>query len=91
MMSELDYVVCGRLPDKPGIPKHVLRVNKGNLAEATRSPQEVESMESDLAMSKASIVEAAAPICGQKVVDAFRGQRPNCLLTPAVKEARANS
>jgi len=87
----------GRLPDRPGKPKHVVRVNWEHLVEApvrgvfnahlrknlSYIPREDGDMESELAMFKASIVEA-----GQKAVGTCRGGnlRP-CWWTPVVCRA----
>ena len=92
----------GRLPDRPGKPKRVVRVNWERLVEApvrgvfnshlrrnfSCIPGEVGDMESEWAMFRASIAEAAARSCGQKAVGACRGgnQRTRWW-TPAVKEA----
>jgi len=86
-----------RLPDRPGKPKHVVRVNWERLVEApvhgvfnahlrnnlSYIPREDGDMESELAMFKASIVEA-----GQKAVGACRGGNLRTRWwTPVVKEA----
>lgn len=92
----------GRLPDRPGKPKRVVRVNWERLAEApvrkvfnshlrrnfSRIPGEAGDMESEWAMFKASIAEAASRSCGQKVIGACRGGNPRTRWwTPAVREA----
>ena len=92
----------GRLPDRPDEPKRVVRVNWGSLVEApvhgvfhshlrknfSCIPGEVGDMESEWAMFRASIAEAAVRICGQKVVGACCGGNPRTRWwTPAVKEA----
>ncbi len=80
----------GRLPDRPGKPKCVVRVNWECLAEPPVRGVfnshlwknflcilgEVGDVESEWAMFKASIVEVAARSCAQKVVGAYRGGKP---------------
>ena len=72
----------GRLPDRPGEPKRVVRVNGEHLVEAPVSkvfnshlrknfsciPGEVGDMESEWTMFRASIAEVMARSCGQKAV-----------------------
>ena len=92
----------GRLPDRPGKPKRVVRVNWERLVEApvrkvfnshlrknfSCIPGEVGDMESEWAMFRASIAEAAARSCGQKAVGACHGGNLRTRWwTPAVKEA----
>jgi len=76
-----------RVPDRPGKPKRVVRVNWECLVEAPDHevfnshlrnnfsciPGEVGNMEPKWAMFRASIVEAAARSCGHKAVSACRG------------------
>ncbi|TWW55998.1 hypothetical protein D4764_09G0010480 [Takifugu flavidus] len=77
----------GRMPDRPGRPKRVVRVCWERLAESPvrRSfnsrlresfdhvPEEAGDIESEWTMFRASIVEAADRCCGRKVVGACRG------------------
>ncbi|XP_049457564.1 craniofacial development protein 2-like [Epinephelus fuscoguttatus] len=92
----------GRLLDRSGKPKCVVRVNWKCLAEDpvcgvfnshlrenfSCIPGEVGDMESEWAMLKVSIVEATARSCGQKVVGACRGSNQRTRWwTPAVREA----
>ncbi|TWW74022.1 hypothetical protein D4764_14G0000230 [Takifugu flavidus] len=77
----------GRMPDRPGRPKRVVRVCWERLAESPvrRSfnsrlresfdhvPGEAGDIESEWTMFRASIVEAADRCCGRKVVGACRG------------------
>ncbi len=74
----------GNLPDRPGKPKHVVRLNWDRLTEAPVRevfnsylqknflciPGEVGDVESEWAMFKTSIAEVAAKSCGQKIVGA---------------------
>ena len=90
------------MPDRPGKPKRVVRVNWKRLAESpvrvvfnshlrknfSRIPGEAGDVESEWTMFKASIVEAAARSCGQKAVGACQGgNRRTRWWTPAVREA----
>ena len=92
----------GRLPDRPGEPKRVVRVNWERLVEApvrrvfnshiwknfSCIPGEVGDMESEWAMFRASIAEVAVRCCGPKAVGACRGGNLRTRWwTPAVKEA----
>ncbi|TWW71602.1 hypothetical protein D4764_16G0000990, partial [Takifugu flavidus] len=77
----------GRMPDRPGRPKRIVRVCWERLAESPvrRSfnshlresfdhiPGEAGDIESEWTMFRASIVEAADRCCGHKVVGASRG------------------
>ena len=64
----------GKLLDRPGKPKHVVRVNWERLDEAP--------------MFKASIADAAAGSCGLKVMGTSRGGNPQTpWWTPVVREA----
>jgi len=91
-----------RLPDRPGKPKLVVRVNWECLVEApvcevfnshlrknfSCIPGEVGDKELKRAMFRASIVETAARSCGQKAVGACRGGNLRTRWwTPVVKEA----
>ncbi|TWW52971.1 hypothetical protein D4764_0013940, partial [Takifugu flavidus] len=92
----------GRMPDRPGRPKHVVRVCWERLAESPvrRSfnsclresfdhvPGEAGDIESEWTMFRASIVEAADRCCGRKVVGACRGGNARTRWwTPAVRNA----
>jgi len=92
----------GRLLDRPGKPKRVVRVNWEPLVETpvhevfnshlrkniSCIPGEVGDMEPEWAMFRASIVDAAARSCGQKAVGACRGGNLRThWWIPAVKEA----
>ena len=92
----------GRMPDRPGRPKRIVRVCWERLAESPvrRSfnshlresfehvPGEAGDIESEWAMFRSSIVEAAARCCGCKVVGACRGGNPRtCWWTPEVRDA----
>jgi hypothetical protein len=89
-------------PERPGKPKRVVRVNWERLVEDpvrevfnshlrkdfSHIPREVGDMESEWIMFKASIVDAAARSCGQKVIGACRGGNPRTRWwTPGVREA----
>ncbi|TWW80180.1 hypothetical protein D4764_10G0012100 [Takifugu flavidus] len=83
----------GRMPDRPGRPKHVVRVCWERLAESPvrRSfnshlresfdhvPGEAGDIESEWTMFRASIVEAADRCCGHKVVGACRGSNTDAV------------
>ncbi|TWW77463.1 hypothetical protein D4764_12G0008530 [Takifugu flavidus] len=92
----------GRMPDRPGRPKRVVRVCWERLAESPvrRSfnsrlresfdhvPGEAGDIESEWTMFRASIVEAADRCCGRKVVGACRGGNARTRWwTPAVRDA----
>ncbi|TWW56094.1 hypothetical protein D4764_08G0000810 [Takifugu flavidus] len=92
----------GRMPDRPGRPKRVVRVCWERLAESPvrRSfnsrlresfdhvPGEAGDIESEWTMFRASIVEAADRCCGCKVVGACRGGNAQTRWwTPAVRDA----
>ncbi|TWW77428.1 hypothetical protein D4764_12G0008180 [Takifugu flavidus] len=92
----------GRMPDRPGRPKCVVRVCWERLAESPvrRSfnsrlresfdhvPGEAGDIESEWTMFRASIVEAADRCCGRKVVGACRGGNARTRWwTPAVRDA----
>ncbi|XP_054621698.1 uncharacterized protein vopp1b isoform X1 [Dunckerocampus dactyliophorus] len=92
----------GRMPVRPGRPKRIVRVCWERLAESPvrRSfnshlresfdhvPREVADIESEWAMFRASIVEAADRSCGRKVVGACRGGNPRTRWwTPVVRDA----
>ncbi|TWW78306.1 hypothetical protein D4764_11G0004270 [Takifugu flavidus] len=92
----------GRMPDRPGRPKRVVRVCWERLAESSvrRSfnsrlresfdhvPGEAGDIESEWTMLRASIVEAADQCCGRKVVGACRGGNTRTRWwTPAVRDA----
>ena len=92
----------GKLLDRPGKPKRVVRVNWERLDGAPvretfnshlrRSfsciPVEVGDIEPEWAMFKASIAEAAAGSCGLKVIGTSRGGNPRTpWWTPVVREA----
>ncbi|TWW77601.1 hypothetical protein D4764_12G0009910 [Takifugu flavidus] len=92
----------GRMPDRPGRPKRVVRVCWEHLAESPvrRSfnsrlresfdhvPGEAGDIEPEWTMFRASIVEAADRCCGRKVVGAYRGGNPRThWWTPAVRDA----
>ena len=92
----------GRMPVRPGRPKRIVRVCWERLAESPvrRSfnshlrqnfdhvPGEAGDIESEWAMFRASIVEAADRSCGRKVVGACRGGNPRTRWwTPAVGDA----
>ncbi|TWW74447.1 R2DM Retrovirus-related Pol polyprotein from type II retrotransposable element [Takifugu flavidus] len=92
----------GRMPDRPGRPKHVVRVCWERLAESPvrRSfnsrlresfdhvPGEAGDIESEWTMFRASIIEAADRCCGHKVVGACRGGNARTRWwTPAVRDA----
>lgn len=84
----VSWIRCfGRLQDRPGKPKRVVRVSWEHTAEASVSRVfnshlqknfsfilgDVGDMECELAMFKASIVEAADRSCGLKVIGANQG------------------
>ncbi|TWW59276.1 R2DM Retrovirus-related Pol polyprotein from type II retrotransposable element [Takifugu flavidus] len=92
----------GRMPDRPGRPKRVVRVCWERLAESPvrRSfnsrlqesfdhvPGEAGDIESEWTMFRASIVEAADRCCGRKVVGACRGGNARTRWwIPAVRDA----
>ncbi|TWW59961.1 R2 Retrovirus-related Pol polyprotein from type I retrotransposable element [Takifugu flavidus] len=92
----------GRMPDRPGRPKRVVRVCWERLAESPvrRSfnsplqesfehvPGEAGDIESEWTMFRASIVEAADRCCGRKVVGACHGGNTRTRWwTPAVRDA----
>ncbi|TWW65115.1 R2 Retrovirus-related Pol polyprotein from type I retrotransposable element [Takifugu flavidus] len=92
----------GRMPDRPGRPKRVVRVCWERLAESPvrRSfnsrlresfdhvPGEAGDIESEWTMFRASIVEAADRCCGRKVVGACRGGNARTRWwTPVVRDA----
>ncbi|TWW77322.1 hypothetical protein D4764_12G0007120 [Takifugu flavidus] len=92
----------GRMPDRPGRPKRVVRVCWERLAESPvrRSfnsrlresfdhvPGEAGDIESEWTVFRASIVEAADRCCGRKVVGACRGGNARTRWwTPAVRDA----
>ncbi|TWW68222.1 hypothetical protein D4764_19G0000200 [Takifugu flavidus] len=92
----------GRMTDRPGRPKRVVRVCWERLAESPvrRSfnsrlresfehvPGEAGDIESEWTMFRASIVEAADRCCGRKVVGACRGGNTRThWWTPAVRDA----
>ncbi|TWW74534.1 hypothetical protein D4764_14G0005370, partial [Takifugu flavidus] len=92
----------GRMPDRPGRPKRIVRVCWEGLAESPvrRSfnshiresfdhvPGEVGDIESEWTMFRASIVEAADQCCGRKVVGVCRGGNARThWWTPAVRDA----
>ncbi|TWW69196.1 hypothetical protein D4764_18G0000020 [Takifugu flavidus] len=92
----------GRMPDRPGRPKRVVRVCWERLAESPvrRSfnsrlresfdhvPGEAGDIESEWTVFRASIVEAADRCCGRKVVGACRGGNARThWWTPAVRDA----
>ncbi|TWW61044.1 hypothetical protein D4764_05G0011340 [Takifugu flavidus] len=92
----------GRMPDRPGRLKRVVRVCWERLAESPvrRSfnsrlresfdhvPGEAGDIESEWTMFRASIVEAADRCCGRKVVGACRGGNARTRWwTPAVRDA----
>ncbi|TWW74365.1 R2 Retrovirus-related Pol polyprotein from type I retrotransposable element [Takifugu flavidus] len=92
----------GRMPDRPGRPKRVVRVCWERLAESPvrRSfnsrlqesfehvPGEAGDIESEWTMFRASIVEVADRCCGRKVVGACRGGNTQTRWwTPAVRDA----
>ncbi|TWW71616.1 hypothetical protein D4764_16G0001130 [Takifugu flavidus] len=92
----------GRMPDRPGRPKRVVRVCWERLAESPvrRSfnsrlresfdhvPGEAGDIESEWTVFCASIVEAADRCCGRKVVGACRGGNARTRWwTPAVRDA----
>ncbi|TWW78139.1 R2 Retrovirus-related Pol polyprotein from type I retrotransposable element [Takifugu flavidus] len=97
-----DHHLVGRMPDRPGRPKRVVRVCWERLAESPvrRSfnsrlresfdhvPGEAGDIESEWTMFRASIVEAADRCCGFKVVGACRGGNARThWWTPAVRDA----
>ena len=90
------------MPVRPGRPKRIVRVCWERLAESPvresfnshlresfdHVPGEAGDMESEWAMFRASIVEAADRSCGRKVVGACRGGNPRTRWwTPAVRDA----
>ena len=92
----------GRMPDRPGRPKRIVRVRWERLSESPvrksfnshlresfeHVPEEAGDIESEWAMFRASIVEAANRCCGRKVAGACRGGNPRtCWWTPAVRDA----
>uniref|UniRef100_A0A3B3QX38 Reverse transcriptase domain-containing protein n=1 Tax=Paramormyrops kingsleyae TaxID=1676925 RepID=A0A3B3QX38_9TELE len=92
----------GRKPVRPGRPKHIVRVCWECLAESpvrgsfnsylqqnsAHVPGEAGDIESEWAMFRASIVEAADRSCGHKVVGACHGGNPRTRWwTPAVRDA----
>ncbi|XP_054643965.1 uncharacterized protein LOC129188028 [Dunckerocampus dactyliophorus] len=92
----------GRMPDRPGRPKRVVRVCWERLAESpvrrvfsshlrqsfSCIPGEDEDIESEWALFRASIAEAANRSCGRKVVSASRGGKPRTRWwTPEVRAA----
>ena len=83
--DQMSWIRClGRLPDRPGKPKLVVRVNWERLVDAPVC----KVFNSHLIMFKTSIAEAAARSCGRNVVGACRGGNLRThWWTPAVKEA----
>ena len=92
----------GKLLDRPGKPKRVVRVywehlNESPVQETFNShlrwslsciPVEVGDIETEWAIFKASIAEAAAGSCGLKVIGTSRGGNPRTpWWTPVVREA----
>ncbi|TWW69209.1 hypothetical protein D4764_18G0000150 [Takifugu flavidus] len=92
----------GRMPDRPGMPKRVVRVCWERLAESPvrrsfnshlqesfdHAPGEAGDIESEWTMFCASIVEAADRCCGRKVVGACRGANARTRWwTPVVRDA----
>ncbi|TWW77340.1 hypothetical protein D4764_12G0007300 [Takifugu flavidus] len=92
----------GRMPDRPGRPKHIVRVCWECLAESPirRSFNshlresfdhvlgEAGYIDSEWTMFRASIVEAADRCCGRKVVGACRGSNARtCWWTTAARDA----
>ncbi|XP_061740413.1 uncharacterized protein LOC133541215 [Nerophis ophidion] len=92
----------GRMPDRPGRPKRIVRVCWERLAESPvrRSfnshlrknfehvTREVLDIESEWTMFRTPIVEAADRSCGRKVVGACRGGNPKTpWWTPTVRDA----
>ncbi|XP_048857101.1 uncharacterized protein LOC125724452 [Brienomyrus brachyistius] len=92
----------GRKPARPGRPKRIVRVCWERLAESpvresfnsylqqnfSHIPGEAGDIESEWAMFRASIVEAADRSCGRKVVGACRGGNPRTRWwTPVVRDA----
>ena len=92
----------GRMPVRPGRPKHIVRVCWEHLAESPvresfnshlwesfdHVPGEAGDIESEWAMFRASIVKAADRSCGRKVVGACSGGNSwTRWWTPAVRDA----
>ena len=92
----------GKILDRPGKPKQVVRVNWERLEEApvleifnshlrrsfSSIPVEVGGIEPEWAVFKASIAEAAAVSCGLRVLGSSRGGNPRTpWWTPVVREA----
>ncbi|XP_048877391.1 peptidyl-prolyl cis-trans isomerase FKBP7 isoform X2 [Brienomyrus brachyistius] len=92
----------GMKPARPGRPKRIVRVCWERLAESpvresfnsylqhnfSHIPGEAGDIESEWAMFRASIVEAADRSCGRKVVGACRGGNPRTRWwTPVVRDA----
>ncbi|KAK0150407.1 Craniofacial development protein 2 [Merluccius polli] len=92
----------GRMPVRPGRPKHIVRVCWERLAESPvresfnshlresfdHVPRLAGDIESEWAMFRASIIKAADQNCGRKVVGACRGGNSRTRWwTPAVRDA----
>ncbi|XP_023284603.1 receptor-type tyrosine-protein phosphatase F-like [Seriola lalandi dorsalis] len=92
----------GKTLRRPGRPKRVLRICWESLAEEPvkmifnahlrqsydRVPRVVGDIESEWALFRSAIVEAAVASCGRKVAGASRGGNPRtCWWTPGVGEA----